>query len=96
MRSKTIANLICALAVAAITVSAGSASARKCCRCEYSAPGAHYYYGYPYTHSTGYRIDPYWSYTSTRVPSGYQGDGSYYGLGFSGWKGETHGSYWYW
>jgi hypothetical protein len=87
-----------AIAAALMAFSASDSNARKSCSCTYTAPSAHshYYYDYPYTYSNGYRIDPYWSYTSTRVPSGYQGDGSYYGLGFSGWKGETHGSYWYW
>lgn len=52
---------------------------------------------YPYTHSIGPRYDPYWSYNSSYFPETYQGDGSYYGLGYSGNAGrEWYGTYWYW
>ncbi|PKO19382.1 hypothetical protein CVU37_04100 [candidate division BRC1 bacterium HGW-BRC1-1] len=65
----------------------------------YPMPGYRNYVGYPYRSSWGYRIDPYWSYSSTRQPYGYQGDGSYYGLGYSRYGGQGNnygGNYWYW
>jgi hypothetical protein len=99
MRTSFKAAISGAIALALMAFSASDACARKGCRCgagNTRTDAQNYYYDYPYTYANGYRVDPYWSYTSTRVPWGYQGDGSYYGLGFSGWKGETHGSYWYW
>lgn len=60
-------------------------------------PGLRVYYDYPYAYSWGTRYDPYWSYTTSRYPDVYQGDGSYYGLGYSGYYGrDWYGSYWYW
>ena len=56
-----------------------------------------HYYGYPYQWSVGPRYDPYWSYNSSYFPETYNGDGSYYGLGYSGYAGDGwYGSYWYW
>lgn len=52
---------------------------------------------YPYTTSVGPRYDPYWSYNSSYFPETYYGDGSYYGLGYSGSPGNGwYGTYWYW
>ena len=88
-------SLIAAMGVAdAVTV---QAQARYHGAYRYPAPGYRTYVGYPYRSSWGYRIDPYWSYSSTRQPYGYHGDGSYYGLGYSGYWGQgTYGNYWYW
>lgn len=59
--------------------------------------GYRIYYQYPYLSSYGPRYDPYWSYTTSRFPYLYQGDGSYYGLGYSGYAGDGwYGSYYYW
>lgn len=56
-----------------------------------------HYYLYPYNHSFGPRYDPYWSYNSSYFPETYYGDGSYYGLGYSGYAGNGwYGSYYYW
>jgi hypothetical protein len=52
-----------------------------------------YNYGYPYRVSTGPRHDPYWSYNASYFPETYHGDGSYYGIGYSG---GTASGYWYW
>ena len=52
-----------------------------------------YNYGYPYRYSMGPRYDPYWSYNSSYFPETYHGDGSYYGIGYSG---GTASGYWYW
>jgi hypothetical protein len=52
-----------------------------------------YNYGYPYQVSTGHRYDPYWSYNASYFPESYHGDGSYYGIGYSG---GTASGYWYW
>jgi hypothetical protein len=61
------------------------------------AYGLRHYYLYPYHYSVGTRYDPYWSYNSSYFPQTYQGDGSYYGLGYSGYAGDNwYGSYWYW
>lgn len=55
------------------------------------------YYGYPYRFSYGPRYDPYWSYNSSYFPELYYGDGSYYGIGYSGYNGNGwYGSYYYW
>ncbi|MGI8905088.1 MAG: hypothetical protein ACR2IE_01195 [Candidatus Sumerlaeaceae bacterium] len=55
------------------------------------------YYNYPYYYSWGPRYDPYWSYNSSYFPYQYHNDGSYYGLGYSGYAGDGwYGSYWYW
>jgi len=56
-----------------------------------------HYYGYPYHYSYGPRYDPYWSYTTSTYPALYDGDGSYYGMGYSGYAGDGwYGSYYYW
>lgn len=56
-----------------------------------------HYYLYPYHYSYGPRYDPYWSYTSSYFPARHYGDGSYYGLGYSGYAGDGwYGSYYYW
>lgn len=55
------------------------------------------YRGYPYQASFGLRYDPYWSYNSSYFPTTYHGDGSYYGLGYSGYAGRGgYGGYYYW
>lgn len=55
------------------------------------------YYLYPYYWSYGPRYDPYWSYNSSYFPYQYHNDGSYYGIGYSGYAGDGwYGSYWYW
>lgn len=65
-----------------------------------SALGWRCYWDYPYWHSIGPRYDPYWSYKSSYFPELYGGDGSYYGLGYSGWYGRggtsDYGGWWYW
>ena len=93
---RIIAPFAVALAAAILlAATAAPAQYRSCSR--YSSPSYRTYWGYPYSYSHGYRIDPYWSYTSTRSPYGYQGDGSYYGLGYSGYSGNGwYGNYWYW
>jgi hypothetical protein len=60
--------------------------------------GVRYYFGYPYQWSVGPRYDPYWSYNSSYFPETYHGDGSYYGLGYSGYggRGGGYGGWWYW
>ena len=59
--------------------------------------GIRHYSGYPYHWSLGLRYDPYWSYNSSYFPQTYDGDGSYYGLGYSGCSGGGwYGSYYYW
>ena len=59
--------------------------------------GLRHYYGYPYHWSLGLRYDPYWSYNSSYFPQTYDGDGSYYGIGYSGYNGDGwYGSYYYW
>lgn len=59
--------------------------------------GLRWYYLYPYKYSIGTRVDPYWSYASSYFPYPYHGDGSYYGLGYSGYRGDGwYGNYWYW
>jgi len=59
--------------------------------------GYRVYYGYPYLSSYGPRHDPYWSYNSSYFPYQYHNDGSYYGLGYSGYAGDGwYGSYYYW
>ena len=59
--------------------------------------GLRHYYGYPYQYSTGLRYDPYWSYNASYFPETYNGDGSYYGIGYSGYNGDGYyGSYYYW
>lgn len=83
-----------------IALSAGAASA------QYFSPqyenarrayGLRYYASYPYEYSVGLRYDPYWSYNSSYFPQTYDGDGSYYGLGYSGYNGDGwYGSYYYW
>ncbi len=70
----------------------------------YNNQPAHYrtglrmYHLYPYQYSLGERYEPYWSYNSSYFPYNYQGDGSYYGLGYSGYGGQGGGmgGYWYW
>lgn len=60
-------------------------------------PGLRIYYNHPYVYSWGPRYDPYWSYKSSYYPQTYGGDGSYYGMGYSGYAGNGwYGSYWYW
>lgn len=55
-----------------------------------------HYYLYPYHYSYGNRYDPYWSYTTSYFPQTYHGDGSSYGLGYSGYAGNGwYGSYYY-
>ena len=55
-----------------------------------------HYYLYPYHYSYGPRYDPYWSYNSSYFPETYYGDGSSYGLGYSGYSGNGwYGSYYY-
>lgn len=55
------------------------------------------YYDHPYYWSNGPRYTPYWSYNSSYFPCLYDGDGSYYGLGYSGAPGNGwQGTYWYW
>ncbi len=81
---------------AAVVVALGvtAAPARIYRHCE---PGTSADWGYPYSYHSGYRVTPYWSYSSTRQPYAYQGDGSYYGLGYSGYYGDgAAGNYWYW
>ncbi len=59
--------------------------------------GLRHYYGYPYHWSLGLRYDPYWSYNTSYFPETYHGDGSYYGIGYSGYNGDGwYGSYYYW
>lgn len=59
--------------------------------------GVRHYSNYPYHWSLGLRYDPYWSYNSSYFPQTYGGDGSYYGLGYSGYAGRGgYGSYYYW
>ncbi len=60
--------------------------------------GRRSYHLYPYTFSYGNRHDPYWSYNASYFPYHNQGDGSYYGLGYSGYGGRSggQGNYWYW
>jgi hypothetical protein len=87
--------ILAAAVVFALGVTA--APARNYRHCAFNGPGSTTYWGYPYSHSYGYRVDPYWSYSSTRQPYAYQGDGSYYGLGYSGYSGDgAAGNYWYW
>ena len=88
-------SLIAALGIA--DAASVQAQARYHGAYRYPAPGYRTYVGYPYRSSWGNRIDPYYSYSSTRQPYGYQSDGSYYGLGYSGYGGQgTYGNYWYW
>lgn len=59
--------------------------------------GLRQYWGYPYYQSWGGCHHPYWSYKSSYYPEQYGGDGSYYGMGYSGYSGSNwYGSYWYW
>lgn len=59
--------------------------------------GVRHFSNYPYHYSLGLRYDPYWSYNSSYFPETYHGDGSYYGLGYSGYNGDGwYGSYYYW
>lgn len=60
-----------------------------CCLTYDQLSGRRTYRLYPYTYSYGHRHDPYWSYSSSYFPYGYQNDGSYYGLGYSS-------GLWYW
>lgn len=87
-----------AFAVLFVTVcSVGAARCRHCVVSDKDLPGLRTYYDYPYTCSWGPRYDPYWSYKSSYFPEQYGGDGSYYGLGYSGTAGDGwYGTYWYW
>ena len=83
-------------AVACISC-AGSAVAQPEVVFNLRGPGLRSYWLYPYYYSWGPRHDPYWSYKSSYFPESYGGDGSYYGLGYSGYAGNNwYGSYWYW
>lgn len=85
------------LLLAAILFSASAASAQSYALFDIDNPNLRTYWGYPYTYSYGPRYDPYWSYKSSYFPELYHGDGSYYGLGYSGYSGRGwYGSYWYW
>jgi hypothetical protein len=88
--------------LAALILSAASmgVAAADCCsvfRLSCESYGHRAYLNYPYSYSYGVRYDPYWSYKSSYFPETYHGDGSYYGLGYSGTGGRGwYGSYWYW
>lgn len=87
------------LAAAVIAVAGGSAVSWAQPEVVFSLrnPGLRYYWGYPYFTSWGARHTPYWSYKSSYYPELYGGDGSYYGMGYSGYAGNNwYGSYWYW
>ena len=75
-------------------------SAARCNQCGQTyeqLSGRRTYRLYPYSYSYGPRHDPYWSYSASYTPYSYQGDGSYYGLGYSGYYGQgANGNYWYW
>lgn len=74
-----------------------TAWSQGCCQTYEQLTGRRSYRLYPYTYSYGNRVDPYWSYTASYFPYTYQGDGSYYGLGYSGYRGDNwYGNYWYW
>lgn len=95
--SSNLKRVICGWAFLALTLTASA---------QYFDPGytdamrytsLRHYYGYPYSYSYGPRHDPYWSYNSSYFPDLYYGDGSYYGLGYSGYSGNGwYGSYYYW
>ena len=82
---------------AAVMLSVGAAIAQPNPVFNLRGPGLRHYWGYPYYYSWGARYDPYWSYKSSYYPELYGGDGSYYGMGYSGYAGNNwYGSYWYW
>ncbi len=85
------------LSILALSAAAPVQAQSNCCQTYEQLSGRRSYRLYPYTYSYGNRVDPYWSYTASYFPYTYQGDGSYYGLGYSGYQGRgAHGNYWYW
>lgn len=85
------------LGIAAVTLLAPEGASAQCCLTYEQLSGRRTYRHYPYSYSYGPRHDPYWSYNASYFPYSYQGDGSYYGLGYSGYGGRGwYGNYWYW
>lgn len=88
------------VAVAAIMAMADVAPAETPDFYHRSRPGVRTYQLYPYQVSlgSGSRYDPTWSYNASYFPETRNGDGSYYGLGYSGYGNNDGGmgGYWYW